>query len=316
MLGEDRLDLASYFEDGRRLTDDELLARIPEVHELASVSVVPYGKLESPAIKVSDWFALGRRIEAVLDGGQADGVVVVHGTNTLEETAFFLHLTLATDRPVALTGAMRPASAMSGDGDLNLINAIAAVSAPEAAGKGVLVVLNDTIHCARDVTKGNTSRVHAFRERDLGPLGYVDNDRRVMLYRAPVRRHTGATPFSLGLVDELPRVDVVTSYVEADGALIDAAVSAGAQGIVFAGTGAGMGTPSEEAALVRAANAGVAICISSRSGAGRVARRPALARRGFVAGDDLAPWKARVLLGLALAATTDPEELQHLFDTC
>ncbi len=241
---------------------------------------------------------------------------MTHGTNTLEETAYFLNLTLKTDRPVVLVGAMRPSSGLSTDADQDLLNAIRVASSPASRGRGVMVVLNDTIHGARDVTKTATYRVQTFDDRDLGPLGYADADGRVVYYHSPARCHTLQTPFDIRQLGDLPRVDVALSYVNADGAMIDAAVAAGARGLVSAGTGAGRPTPLEEEALVRASDQGVTICQSSRVGSGRVVRAPALVKRGWVAADNLVPWKARLLLSLALTRTSDPVEIQRLFDSC
>jgi L-asparaginase len=240
---------------------------------------------------------------------------VLHGTNTLEETAYFLHLVLRTTQAVVVTGAMRPLSAASSDAELNLINAVAAASAPHARKMGVLVVLNDAIYSARDITKTSTYRVQSFAGRELGPLGMVDADRRILFYHAPARLHTSATEFNLDGLADLPRVDVTVSYVGADGAMIDAAAAAGARGIVSAAMGAGRPTPLEDAALDRAREKGLAVCIASRVGSGRVVRSPRLEARGFVAADNLPPWKARILLSLALTRTNDPDEIQRLFDT-
>jgi L-asparaginase len=242
--------------------------------------------------------------------------VLTHGTNTLEETAYFLHLVLKTDRPVVVCGAMRPASAISGDGELNLLNAIRVAGSPDSRGRGVMVVLNDTIFSARDVTKTATFRVQTFQGRDLGPLGYADADGSVVYYHVPTRKHTLSSAFDIQrLGEDLPRVDVVVSYVGADGALISAAVAAGARGIVSAGTGAGRPTPAEDRALDEARASGVMVCQSSRVGSGRVARSPLLKKRGFVTADNLPPWKARVLLALALTQTDDPEKIQGFFES-
>jgi L-asparaginase len=210
---------------------------------------------------------------------------------------------------------MRPSSGVSADGDLNLINAVRVAADPTARGAGVLVVLNDTILGARDVTKTATYRVETFQGRDLGPLGYADSDGRVLFYHRPARPHTTATVFQASEITELPRVDVVVSYIGADGALIDAAVAAGARGLVSAGTGAGRPTPAELDALARAAEAGVVVCQGTRVGSGRTLRSPGLKRKGWVASDNLQPWKARVLLALALNRTSDLDEIQSYFDT-
>lgn len=312
-LGADRLDLAFYLETGRRLRPGELLARIPELAGIAEVVEVPFRQRPSHAFRDADLLEVGQTVESAVAAG-ADGVVVTHGTNTLEETAYFLHLTARTDRPIVVTGAMRPASGLSSDGDLNLLNAIRVAADPGAARLGVLVVFGDRIWSAREVTKGATFRTDAFVARDAGPLGVADADGRVVWFWRPVRPHTTATPFDVRGLEGLPRVDVVVSYIGADGAAIDALVAAGAKGIVSAATGAGYPTPAEVAALERAAAAGVVICIASRVGSGRVARSPSMAARGWVATADLVPWKARLLLSLALTCSTDPETIQAWFE--
>jgi L-asparaginase len=309
-IGAGRLDLAWYWENGQRLTPSELVASVPELRDVAGVVEVPFRRLSSGGLVPADWLELRQRLlEALRD---VDGAVVTHGTNTLEETAYFLHLTLGVDKPVVVTGAMRPSSAISSDGQLNLLNAFKVAASPAARGKGVLVLLNDTIHGARDVTKTNTFRVHTFQSRDAGPLGYADSDGRLIWQHAPARPY-GA--FSGLDVSDLPRVDIVLSYAGADGALIDAAVAAGARGIVSAGTGAGRPTPLEDQALDRAVAAGVVAVQASRTGSGRVARAPSLVARGIVAADDLLPWKARILLALALTRTRDIDDIQRMFET-
>jgi L-asparaginase len=313
-VGVDRLDLAWYIEADKRLGPGEMLAGIPELPQIARVEEIPFRRLPSHGLVVKDWLDLVRLIHEIFDGDRADGLVITHGTNTLEETAYFLNLVLKTDRPVVLVGAMRPASGLSADGPLNLLNAVRVAAAPVSRGRGVLVVLNDTIHGGRDVKKTATYRVQTFEGGDLGPLGYSDADGRVLFYHLTARRHTTETEFEVRSLDALPRVDVVVSYVGADGTMIDAAVAAGASGIVSAGTGAGRPTPLEDKALTRAHERGVVICQSTRVGSGRVVRAPALARRGFVAADNLVPWKARVLLSLALVRTKDPAEIQRMFD--
>ena len=311
-FGRDRLDLAFYTDTTTRV-EGGLLARIPEVARFADV-VERSLPLRGQALRPADWLALARDVAAIAASSEVAGVVITRGTNTLEETAYFLHLVLKTERPVVLTAAMRPASALSGDGDLNLLNAIRVAAAPQAAGKGVLVVMNDAILSAREALKTSTARLQAFQAPGYGPLGYADPDGTVQLAHAPLRAHTTATEFDLARIPTLPRVDVVLSYVGADGAHIEASVAAGARGIVSAGMGTGRGTAEEEAALERARAAGVAICQASRAGSGRVMRGPWLVRRGFVAAGDLAPWQARVLLALALTVTDDAERIQAMFD--
>lgn len=315
-VGKDRLDLAWYIEAGKRLNTGELLAQLPELGSIAKVEEVPFRRLPSHALVDKDWLDMARTIHEIFDGNKADGIVITHGTNTIEETAYFLNLTLKTDKPVVVVGSMRPASALSADGYLNLVNAIKVAADPNARGRGALLVMNDTIYSGRDVTKNSTYRVQAFQSRDLGPLGYADADGRIVYYHQSLKKHTVATEFDVRGLESLPRVDVVVSYVGADGRMIEAAAAAGARGIVSAATGAGRPTPAEDEAFDRVyKEKGVIMCLCSRVGSGRVVRSPGLAKRGFVAGDNLQPWKARALLALALSKTNNADEIQRMFDT-
>ncbi|HEX5827415.1 MAG TPA: asparaginase [Candidatus Limnocylindrales bacterium] len=315
-VGADRLDLAAYLETGVRLAPGELLESVArELALVADVHEVPFRRLRAHALTDPDLADLVALVRGLLDGGEADGVVITHGTNTLEETAWLLQLVLPGDTPVVVTGAMRPANALGAEGPLNLVNAVRLAAAPVARGLGTLVMLDDTIHGARDVTKSNTLRVTAFTDGAAGPLGWVDADGRVVLAHGPARGAGLRGRFAEVDLRRLPRVDLVVTYTGADGTLIDAAVGAGARGIVSAGSGDGYPTPLEVEALERAAAAGVTVCQASRVGSGRVVQVPALVARGWVAADDLQPWKARVLLRLGLAAgVTDREGLQALFD--
>src|SRR5215468_5117789 len=270
-VGVDRLDLAWYIEANKRLDDGELLSRLPELRTIARVQEIPFRRLPSQALVDSDWLDLVRKIHEIFDQDQADGIVITHGTNTIEETAYFLNLVLKTDKPVVLVGSMRPASAISADGYLNVVNAVRVAADPSSRGRGCLVVMNDTIFNARDVTKTSTYRVEAFRSRDLGPLGFADADGKVVYYHSPARKHTVETEFDLRSVQSLPRVDIVLSYVGADATMIEAAVRAGAKGIVSAATGAGRPTPREDAAFDKAyAERKVLMCLCSRVASGRV----------------------------------------------
>jgi len=315
-VGKDRLDLAWYIEAGKRLNTGELLDQLPELKSIAEVEEVPFRRLPSHALVDKDWLDLARTIHQIFDGDKADGIVITHGTNTIEETAYFLNLTLKTDKPVVVVGSMRPASALSADGYLNLVNAVKVAADPDSRGHGALLVMNDTIYSGRDVTKNATYRVQAFQGRDLGPLGYADADGRIVYYHRTAKKHTTETEFDVRGLQSLPRVDVVVSYVGADGKMIEAAAAAGAKGIVSAATGAGRPTPAEDEAFDRVYKEnGVIMCLCSRVASGRVVRSPGLAKRGFVAGDNLQPWKARALLALALTKTTDADEIQRMFDT-
>jgi L-asparaginase len=312
-LGAGSLDLLDYGEFGRMLEADALLARFPETAEVADLLPVKYAAVPSTAIGPQEWLALIGLIHATAERepGLA-GIVITHGTATLEETAYFLNLTLKTALPVVLVGAQRPSSALGTDAGMNLVNALRTAAAPESRGKGVLVVLNDEIHAARDVTKTSTYRVQTFRTRDFGVLGQVDGDG-VHFYRAPLRRRAPDTEFDLSGRDSLPRVDIVLSYAGGDGTMIEAAVAAGAKGIVSAGMAPGMVTPGERTALERAHDRGIVIVQSSRAGSGRVALRRYLREHGFLAADNLTPQKARLLLMVGLAHTEDRAELARIF---
>ena len=315
-VGKDRLDLAWYIEAGKRLNDGELLEQLPELKTIAQVEELPFRRLPSHALVDKDWLDLVRTIHKIFDDDKADGIVITHGTNTIEETAYFLNLVLKTDKPVVVVGSMRLSSAISADGYLNLVNAVKVAADPSSKGRGCLLVMNDTIFNGRDVTKTATYRVEAFQSRDLGPLGFADGDGKIVYYHSPVRKHTTATEFDVRKLEFLPRVDMVLSYVGADGTMIEAAAKAGARGIVSAGTGAGRPTPAEDAAFDKCfKETGMLMCLCSRVAAGRVVRSPGLQRRGFVAGDNLQPWKARLLLALALTKTTNPDEIQRMIDT-
>lgn len=315
-VGKDRLDLAWYIEAGKRLNTGELLNQLPELNSIAKIEEVPFRRLPSHALVDKDWLDMVRTIHSIFDGNKADGVVITHGTNTIEETAYYLNLTVKTDKPVVVVGSMRPASAISADGYLNLVNAVKVAADPNSRGRGAMLVMNDTIYSGRDVTKTATYRVQAFQARDLGPLGFADADGKVVYYHQSAKKHTAQTEFDVRALQSLPRVDVVVSYVGADGTMIDAAAAAGAKGIVSAATGAGRPTPAEDEAFDRVyKEKGVMMCLCSRVGSGRVVRSPGLTRRGFVAGDNLQPWKARVLLALALTKTNNADEIQRMFDT-
>jgi len=315
-VGKDRLDLAWYIEAGKRLKDGEILEMLPELKQIAEVTEVPFRRLPSHALVDKDWLDLVRTIHKIFDEDKADGVVITHGTNTIEETAYFLNLVLKTEKPVVVVGSMRPSSAISADGYLNLVNAIKVAADPNSKGRGCLLVMNDTIYNGRDVTKNATYRVEAFQSRDLGPLGFADGDGKIVFYHEPVRKHTVQTEFDVRNLESLPRVDVVVSYVGADGTMIEAAAKAGAKGIVSAGTGAGRPTPAEDAAFDKCfKETGMLMCLSSRVASGRVVRSPGLTKRGFVASDNLPPWKARLLLSLALSKTNNADEIQRMFDT-
>ena len=314
-IGRGSLDLWEYMDAGRKAEPDELLMRFPEVTEAAEIVSVRFRSMSSAAVGPPDWLALDAAVhDAVSREAPLDGVVITHGTATLEETAYFLNLTLKVDATVVLVGSQRPATGLSSDAGLNLVNAVRVAGAPEARGLGVLVLLNDEVQAAREVTKTSTLRLETFRSPDLGMLGYADPDGRVAIYRRPTRRHAPEAEFDVRGRNDLPRVDIAASYAGADGAAIQAFVAAGARAIVAASLPPGVTTPAETDALLEARRRGVLIVLSSRAGSGRVLPRTVLRERGFVVADNLTPQKARVLAMLALTRTDDVAEVQRMFD--
>lgn len=314
-IGRDSLDLWEYMDSSRKAEPDELLVRFPEVAAAADIVPVRFRAVGSTAIGPADWLALDAAVhEAVRREAPLDGLVITHGTATLEETAYFLNLTLKVEVPVVVVGAQRPATGLSSDAALNLLNAVRVAGAPEARGLGVLVLLNDEIQAARDVSKTSTLRLETFRSPDLGMLGYADPDGRVAIYRRPARRHAPDTELDVRGRTELPRVDIALSYAGADGAAIRAFVTAGARAIVSASLPPGVTTPAETEALLEARRRGVVVVLSSRAGSGRVLPRSLLRERGFVVADNLTPQKARVLAMLVLTRTEDVGEIQRMYD--
>lgn len=311
-LGTHSLEVLDYPEVSRKMEPDEAIQRVPEASQFAELQALPFRAVGSTKIGPVDWLELVRLINS--HAASVDGFVILHGTATLEETAYFLNLVLKIDKPVVLVGAQRPASALSTDVGMNLVSAVRTACSPDAHGKGVLVVLNDEIHSARDATKTSTYRLQTFKSRDFGLLGHVDGDG-VNFYRAPLRKHTLDTVFDVTGLDALPRVDIVYSYAGCDGCAIEAFVAAGAKGLVSAGMAPGLTAPLERAAYEEAVKKGILVVQSSRAGSGRVARRTYLKDNGMIGADNLNPQKARVLLTLALTKTEQADEIQQMFET-
>jgi L-asparaginase len=312
-LGRDSTDVLDYPDFGTKLPIDEVLGRYPELAKVADMLPVPFRSVGSTAIGPPEWLELAATIDRLAaERPELAGFVIPHGTATLEETAYFLNLALKSDKTVVVVGAQRPASALGSDAGMNLLGAVRTVSAPAARGLGVLVVLNDEIHSAREATKTSTYRLQTFRSPDFGLLGHIDGDG-VQIYRQPRRRHAPDTEFDIAGLASLPRVDIAYSYGGADGTVVDALVAAGARGIVSAGLAPGIPAPLERIALERARGAGVIVVQSSRAGSGRVALRRYLDEAGMVAADNLNPQKARILLMLALTRTSDIIEIRRMF---
>jgi L-asparaginase len=276
---------------------------------------VPFRAIPSTQLAWPEWKELLGLCHKLAgeDPGLA-GIVITHGTASLEETAYFLSLTLKIAIPVVLVGAQRPASALSGDGPMNMVNAIRVAADPGARGLGALVLLNDEIQAARDVTKTSTLRMQTFRTADFGVLGHADGDM-IAWYRKPIRKIAPDTEFDVRGLDALPRVDIAYCYAGADGAAIDAFVAAGAKGIVTAGFAPGYVTPAMVKAGEAAVAAGVKLVLSSRAGSGRTFRTQRGDKSGFISADNLTPQKARILLSLALTKGLDNDGIRRVFAT-
>ncbi len=298
-----------------RLHAGEVADAIPALKKVARLEVEEVIRVGSSSITVENWLTLARRINEILSREpEVKGVVVTHGSNTLEETGYFLSLTVKSDKPVVLTAAQRQFTTLSSDSPKNFLQAVRVAASDEARGKGALIVANDLIHAARDVSKNITYRVETYSSRDLGALGFVDEDQ-VTFYRVPVKQHTTATPFDVNRMQKLPRVDIIYTYAGADGALIEAAVAHGAEGLVIAGFPTGSGTPAMDEAVKRVAAKGIPVVMTNRGGMGRVTDTRAKESRPLIWGDNLTPVKARILLMLALTTTKDPAELQRIFQS-
>jgi L-asparaginase len=313
--------------DGGRLTAEDLAKSMPGVDRYARLSFEQFANVASSELTLQQWLQLSRRINELYSGDPGlAGIVVTSGTDTLEETAFFLHLTIRDPRPVVVVGSMRNPSTIGYEGAANLLEGVRVAADPGARDKGVLVVLNDEINSARDVTKTDALRMQTFRSRETGLLGVVDRDR-VVFYRQITQRHTSRAEFDVSKLGELPRVDVIMVYQGAPGDLIKAAVDAGARGVVLATAGAGATSGTQTEGITYAAQKGVFVVSTTRTGSGRIAPprttgtppNPKFSddqrrRLSFsVAGEDHLPVKARILLMLALTQTTDRAEIQRMF---
>ena len=291
---------------------DQLLAALPELHDIADVRGEQVVNISSQNMNIQIWLQLAKRINSILAQEEVAGVVITHGTDTQEETAFFLQLTVNSPKPVVLTGAMRPATALSADGPRNLYQAVACAAAPQARHRGVMLVMDDRILGADDVTKTHTLNTNAFQSPNQGPLGYFYGGQALFF------KNTSAGPqqgFDISRTKDLPRVDIILGYAGADGSLIEAAVAAGAKGLVYAGVG--NGNPPEAAlqALAQARRQGVAVVRAARLPSGPSTQWNEVddEQYGFVASWFLNPQKARILLMLALTKTTDYKEIQQMF---
>lgn len=295
---------------------ESLIKAVPEMSKVANVSGEQVFQIASESMTNEHWLTLAKRVNVLLAQDNVDGIVITHGTDTLEETAYFLDLVVKSRKPVVLVGSMRPSTAISADGPINLYNAVILAGSQEAIGKGVLVAMNDQIHAARDVTKTNTVTADTFKATELGMLGYIVGGK-PFFYRQPVRKHTVDTEFDVTNLATLPLVEVAYSHANAGTAAVNAFVAEGAKGIIHAGTGDGSLPARTKPALQSARAKGVIIVRSSRVGQGPVMRNGEANddELDFVVSDTLNPQKARILLTLALTKTTNTKEIQRMFWT-
>ena len=294
----------------------QLINAVPEVAKVANVTGEQVFQIASESMTNEHWLTLAKRVNTLLAQPNVDGIVVTHGTDTLEETAYFLNLVVKSRKPVVLVGAMRPSTALSADGPINLYNAVILAGSPEAVGKGVLVALNDQIQSARDVSKTNTSTPDSFRTPELGVLGYMQGNK-AYFYRTSTRKHTVETEFDISNIQALPQVDIVYGYANMNDVALNAFIAAGAKGIIHAGTGDGSLAAKVKPSLIAARKNGTLIVRASRVGNGILARNGEANddELDFVVSDTLSPQKARILRMLALTKTSNTKEIQRMFYT-
>jgi L-asparaginase len=295
---------------------DTMINAVPGIKELANLKGEQISNVGSQDMSFEILLKLAKRINALLATPDVDGVVITHGTDTMEESAYFLNLTVKSDKPVVMVGSMRPSTAVSADGPLNLYNAVAVAADPQANGRGVLVVMNDQIHAAHSLTKTSTTAIQTFMSPIRGVVGvtaYGKDD----WYNNPPWKHTSQSEFDIANVTKLPRVDIVFADEDMEPDLIDASVNAGAKGIVIAGVGNGNMNKASVDAAARAVKKGVVVVRSSRVATGMVDRNVEVNddQLGFIASDELNPQKSRILLSLALLKPDTPAEIQELFRT-
>ena len=298
------------------VTIDAMIAAVPGIKDMANIKGEQISNVGSQDMSFEIMLKLGKRINELINRSDVDGIVVTHGTDTMEETAFFLNLVVKGDKPVVMVGSMRPSTAVSADGPLNLYNAVGVAVDPNARSRGVLVVMNDWIHAAHSLTKTSTTAIQTFMSPLRGIVGvanYGKND----FYNTPTWKHTSGSEFDISAVNKLPRVDIIFACADMPADLIDASVANGAKGIVIAGVGNGNMNKASLEAAANAVKKGVIVVRSSRVPTGTVGRNVEVNddELGFIASDELNPQKARLLLSLALLKSRPKTDLQNLFTT-
>lgn len=300
--------------DPAEIPVSDLLNDLPELNQIARISCEQVAQINSEHMTEDIWLKLARRVQDIADDDAVDGIVITHGTDTMEETSFFINLVINTKKPIVFTGAMRPANAISADGLRNLYNAVILASSQVAYDQGVLVTLNDVIHTARDITKTNVHTLDAFKSPDFGVLGYVQG-MTPYLYRHATRRYTWQSEFNIKFIQSLPRVHIVYGYVGNNAALVEACVNDHAEGIISAGVGKGYQSEVTSEALIKARQQGVVVVRSSRVKNGIISREAELDdKHDFVVSSILNPQKGRILLALALTQTKDTKIIQRIFN--
>lgn len=315
IAGEAKSELATTGYKAGSLGVDVLINAVPDLVNIANISGEQIANIDSSNMTDEIWLKLANRINTLLKDSKVDGIVITHGTDTMEETAYFLNLVVKSNKPVVLVGAMRPATAISADGPKNLYNAVALASSKEAKDKGVMIAMNDKVYSAREVTKTHTLNVETFKAPNSGEIAYIV-DGKVFFNSNSIKPHTKKSPFDVKGLKALPKVDIVYTYSN-DGSkvAVEAFVNSGSKGIVVAGSGAGSIHENQKNYLIELLkDKQIIVAKSSRVGSGLVPLSAEEVEQGFVSANNLNPQKARVLLMLALTKTTDPKEINKIFE--
>lgn len=314
--GKPRLNITNYGgKENPRVDPRDWLDDLPELAGIANIRLEDQrAPQDRPSGRETheDFARVAKRLNELAADPEVDGIVVTHGTNTMAETAWYMNLTVKTDKPIVFVGAQRPWTGLSGDGPRNLYDAVRVAASKDAWGKGVLHCMNQFINTARDVDKTSAYRINTFQGVDVGAIGFADPDK-VVLYREPTRRHTRNSEFAGIDYPRLPPVEIAFAYRDAPGYLIDAMIGRGVHGIVVEGTGAGSATSSQTEAIKRAQERGIVVVMTARTQGGRVQDTPRRREAGIVPGDNLLPEKARILLQLALTRSKDRAEIERIF---
>ena len=315
IAGEAKSELATTGYKAGSLGVDVLINAVPELVNVANISGEQIANIDSSNMTDEIWLKLANRINTLLKDSKVDGIVITHGTDTMEETAYFLNLVVKSNKPVVLVGAMRPATAISADGPKNLYNAVALAASKKAKDKGVMIAMNDKVYSAREVTKTHTLNVETFKSPNSGEIAYIV-DGEVFFNSNSVKPHTKKSPFDVKGLKSLPKVDIVYTYSN-DGSkvAVEAFLNSGSKGIVVAGSGAGSIHENQKNYLIELLkDKKIVVAKSSRVGSGLVPLSTEEIDQGFVSANNLNPQKARVLLMLALTKTTDPKEINKIFE--